>query len=261
MSELKTLKLDEVRIDGGTQPRVTIDEAVVSEYADLYDGGVKLPPVVVFHDGTVYWLADGFHRFHATARLQWDTIQAEVHKGTLRDAVLYSVGANTTHGLRRTNADKRKAVETLLQDDEWAKWTDREISRRCGVHHQMVGKLRTSLDDSSSETQPRTYTTKHGTVAVMNTSNIGKSRPKLQPEMTIAEYEAQSNVRQERQTPRKSPGRFGDYQRFIDIATEVAALVEEARGLRIPAPNIAEACFISDKLAASIQSLKKSIGE
>jgi len=34
------------------------------------------------------------------------------------DAVFNSVGANAEHGLRRTNADKRRAVLTLLNDDE-----------------------------------------------------------------------------------------------------------------------------------------------
>ena len=95
--------------------------------------------------------------------------------GTLRDAVLFSVGANAAHGLRRTNADKRRAVETLLADAEWSAWSDREIARRCCVHHDMVAVARKSLADSASEKPAeRTYTTKHGTPATMNTANIGK---------------------------------------------------------------------------------------
>ena len=34
--QIQTLKLDQIRIDGGTQPRVAIDEQVVAEYAELY---------------------------------------------------------------------------------------------------------------------------------------------------------------------------------------------------------------------------------
>ena len=33
---------------------------------------------------------------------------------------LHSVGANATHGLRRSNADKRRAVVLLLEDEEWS---------------------------------------------------------------------------------------------------------------------------------------------
>ena len=176
--EIKTLTLEEIRIDGGTQPRVIIDEAAVTEYAETLSSGVTLPPVVVFFDGAVYWLADGFHRYLANKRNECDCIQAEIHEGTKRDAILYSVGANVTHGLRRTNADKRKAVLTLLEDTEWAKWSDREIAKQCIVGNEMVSRTRRSLCDSHSENRtstPRTYTTKHGTVARMNTSSIGSS--------------------------------------------------------------------------------------
>jgi hypothetical protein len=148
-----------------------LDRPTISEYAFELRGGAQFPPVVVFYDGTDYWLADGFHRVEAAESISMTQIAATVKQGTLRDAVLYSVGVNATHGLRRTSADKRRAVMTLLEDGEWSKWSDREIARRCGVHHQMVGKIRGSLDESSSE--KRTYITKHGTAAQMNTVNIG----------------------------------------------------------------------------------------
>jgi hypothetical protein len=44
--------------------------------------------------------------------------------------------------VRRTNEDKRRAVATLLNDPEWSQWSDREISRRCGVSDRMVNSLR-----------------------------------------------------------------------------------------------------------------------
>jgi hypothetical protein len=104
---------------------------------------------------------------------------ADAGQGTRRDAILYSVGANETHGLRRTNEDKRRAVLTLLSDGEWSKWSDREIARLCAVGHQMVAPLRAGL--TGRATSERTYTTKHGTTATMNTSAIGKSAPGLLP--------------------------------------------------------------------------------
>jgi len=33
--------------------------------------------------------------------------------------LLYAVGSNATHGLRRSNADKRRAAQMLLEDPEW----------------------------------------------------------------------------------------------------------------------------------------------
>ncbi|MBN2583982.1 MAG: hypothetical protein JXL80_13035 [Planctomycetes bacterium] len=144
-TEKQTLKLDQIRIDGGTQPRVAIDEQVVADYAEQYSNGVDLKPVVVFFDGATYWLADGFHRYWANRKIESDYIFAFVHQGTQRDAILYSVGANATHGLRRTNADKRKAVLTLLEDDKWSKWSDSDIARQCCVNQSTVTRHRTSL--------------------------------------------------------------------------------------------------------------------
>lgn len=65
--------------------------------------------------------------------------------------MLFSVGANAMHGLRRTNEDKRKAVETLLADEEWSKWSDREIARKFGVGHPFVAAVRSSLESDSSD--------------------------------------------------------------------------------------------------------------
>lgn len=171
------MKIDNIRIDGGTQPRSRIDETLVDEYALAMKDGDKFPPLVVFFDGVDNWLADGFHRFHAARKILIKDIEADINQGTKRDAILYSVSANATHGQRRTNADKQKAVMTLLKDEEWAAWSDREIARRCAVGHQMVGHLRSSLDDSSSEKTARTYTTKHGTTSTMNTEKIGRVEP------------------------------------------------------------------------------------
>ena len=174
--EIKTLNLNEIRIDGGTQPRIAIDKKTVAEYAELLAFGTEFPPVVVFFDGTNNWLADGFHRYFSNKQTKRDCLQAEIHKGTQRDAVLYSVGANATHGMRRSNHDKQKAVLTLLKDEEWFKWSDSEIAKRCGVSPSTVGAQRSSLSSLESEnpsSKPRTYKTKHGTIAKMNTSRIG----------------------------------------------------------------------------------------
>jgi hypothetical protein len=96
-------------------------------------------------------------------------MEVEVRSGCRRDAVLFGVGANQDHGLQRTNADKRKAFEILLGDEEWQAWSDREIARRVGVGHPLVASVRAefSLESDSSETRSVTYTTKHGTVATM----------------------------------------------------------------------------------------------
>jgi hypothetical protein len=174
MSSAKiTLQLDQIRTDGGTQPRAHLDEPTIKEYADDMRGGAKFPPVVVFYDGDHYWLVDGFHRVAAAKRVPRTEISAEVHQGSRRDAVLYSVGVNATHGLRRTNDDKRRTVLVLLNDPEWSQWSDREIARRCKVTHPFVGALRkASLETITSENETRAFISKHGTAARMDVTAI-----------------------------------------------------------------------------------------
>lgn len=185
----KTINLREIRIDGGTQSRVEINMETVQEYAAEIEGGESLPPMTVFFDGVDHWLADGFHRFHAYCRLNREKVTVECNQGDKRAAILYSVSANTTHGLRRTNEDKRKAVLTLLKDEEWSKWTDSAIAKSCCVDHKTVTKIRSGMSDpslgKSQVSDERTYITKHGTQATMNTAKIGKTKP-IEPPPTTA---------------------------------------------------------------------------
>lgn len=168
----QTIALSSIRTDGGTQPREHNDEGVIKSYAEDLAGGADFPPLVVFFDGTEYWLADGFHRYWAAKGAKLDAMPCDVREGTRRDAVLFSVGANAAHGLRRSNEDKRKAVLTLLRDEEWSTWSDREIARQCAVGHQMVAPLREKL--TGRATSERTYTDRHGNTSTMNTAAIGK---------------------------------------------------------------------------------------
>ena len=139
------LDLDKIRIDGGTQPRQNINESVIQEYADAIIEGASLPPVDVFFDGSHYWLADGFHRFFATKKAGLAQISALVRNGTQRDAVFFSVGANATHGLRRTKEDKLQAIRTVLEDFEYTDATDAEVAKLVNLTRQTVQRLRNEL--------------------------------------------------------------------------------------------------------------------
>lgn len=151
MPTLSDIRLDWIQDDPATQPRAGLDQATVDRYAEALERGERLPPVVVFHEddkSSAYWLADGWHRRAAALKLERKFLPAEVHLGTKRDAMLYAAGANATHGLPRSNEDKRRAVLMLLQDDEWCQWSDHEIARRCMVSQPLVSKIRRELSDN-----------------------------------------------------------------------------------------------------------------
>lgn len=190
------LKISDIRAEGGTQPRARTDLNAVEEYTEAMLAGSVFPPVVVFYDGSDYWLADGFHRRNAAIGAGFETINAEVKSGTRRDAILYSVGANATHGQRRTNDDKRRSVLRLLEDDEWSGWSDREIARICAVGAPLVASIRSTLTvrNYSDETPTeRTYTTKHGTTATMRTENIGR-RETVAPPPVVNEMPLEDDI-------------------------------------------------------------------
>ena len=56
------LFLKEIRLDGGTQPRETLDPDCVKRYQQDMLDGVQYDPIEVVYDGVHYWCWDGFHR-------------------------------------------------------------------------------------------------------------------------------------------------------------------------------------------------------
>ena len=143
------LPIDDLRIDGGTQSRARIDDEVVAEYAGKIRAGAQFPPVVAFFDGVTYWLADGFHRWHAHRAAGFVAIAVDARSGSCRDAQLFSLGANADHGLRRTNADKRKSVETVIRDPEWGQRSNAWIAEVCKVSDKTVASIREDLERRS----------------------------------------------------------------------------------------------------------------
>jgi hypothetical protein len=171
------LSLDQIRLDGGTQPRAEVLVSVVEEYAEQMREGAMFPPVVVFHDGSDYWLADGFHRVAAALRARpAEPIDVEVLQGTQSDAQWYSYGVNKSHGLRRTNEDKERAVNAALRHPGGASKSDREIADHVGVHYVTVSRHRAKLQSSGAMHQMRSRTVTRGqSTFVQNTTGISEA--------------------------------------------------------------------------------------
>ena len=172
------LKLDQIIIDQGTQIRVAIDQKTVGEYAEAIMHKEVLPPLVVFSDGIKYYLADGFHRYFAYKNTVTPEVEVEVHKGTLRNAIEYALGANSKHGLKRTNEDKKNAVIIALNDIEWSMLGLREIAKLCGVSHTYVSTIKEKIDaENTKKEKPKAKDP-------VDTAKKGKSQPKkAEPEI------------------------------------------------------------------------------
>jgi len=137
---MQELLVEKIRTDGGVQSRAAINAEYVTELAALIHGGKKLPPIDVYNDGSDVWAADGFHRLAAHIEAERRSIRCNVHKGTKADAAWASCGANIEHGMRRTNADKRHAVELALKTRPGL--SDQAIADHAGVSLNFVTSLR-----------------------------------------------------------------------------------------------------------------------
>jgi hypothetical protein len=185
---VQAIPIELIRTDGGTQIRdCKTMQTKIDEYVLAMNEGADFPPLTVFWDGEHYWLADGFHRHGAynivmqALELPGINIPCEVIDGPLREAIIYACGANSAHGIPRTNPDKQNAVKTMLTnplvslDESGVPWTDREIARKCLVGHDMVGRMRAVLSGGERQITQR-KARRGGSVYTINTGGINQGR-------------------------------------------------------------------------------------
>lgn len=155
----KNIPIDKISLEG-CQSRAGTCDATVEEYAELWKAGAEFPPVILFSDGAHYHCGDGHHRILGAQRADIETILAQVVKGGVSDALWYSAGANSAHGKRRTNADKRKAVKIALELK--SEMSDRAIAEHCGVGTDLVSSVRGQLSENDSSKSPAKRVGKDG---------------------------------------------------------------------------------------------------
>jgi hypothetical protein len=163
------LSMSRIVVDHELQSRVETHAEYQQDFADAMLRGDEFPPVTTFFDGSVYWLADGFHRFGARriaaeTDVRFELIKAEVRTGTRDDARIFSAGANQKFSIPRTKEDVRKAVEMLLGYPEWIGATAVAISKHCGVSAGTAIKVRAA------------YCQKHGITIEELTDSIGRTK-------------------------------------------------------------------------------------
>jgi len=83
-----------------------------------------------------------------------------VRDGSKREALLHAAGADQAVGLRRSSADKRRAVRLLLA--AYPKWSNRKVGEACGVDDKTVAAVKRSLEPSAEIPHPETEPTEPG---------------------------------------------------------------------------------------------------
>lgn len=169
---VQLLKLEHVPLEPTLQMRCGINHEHIDQMVEVLLAGKTIdgPPPVCYFDGSRNWPAgEGSHRWMAIdkANKQNSSIQRkmewEVRRGSYRDAFVAALGANATHGLKRSNEDKRKAVMTAMADKDLSKMSDGAIADLCHVSQHFVSTLRRSNKPSQIESE-------------MNSTNVRVSR-------------------------------------------------------------------------------------
>jgi hypothetical protein len=144
------INISEITADSLIQPRETLNKEKLTEYGKILSNGEDLDPVDLCYDGSVYWLADGFHRLEVYRLASKTHIPADIRQGTRRDAILVGIERNVKHGLGLTLAERKNAARRLLLDSEWRVWSNRKIGRICGLNHETVSAIKNNLNSNQS---------------------------------------------------------------------------------------------------------------
>jgi hypothetical protein len=146
---IKEVPIKQITMDKALQPRTALTAEAVKEYAEAMQDGAVMPPCQVVFDATcpsgqTYWLCDGFHRVTAAMELKFKSIACEVIEGTRDDAMWLAAAANLKHGVRRTNFDKRRAVQMALMCKPDSSL--REVAEHCAVTHEFVRSVKSQAE-------------------------------------------------------------------------------------------------------------------
>lgn len=181
-----SLDLKSIRIDGDTQARLAIDEATVEHYAEELREGAQFPPGKAVFDGKDYWLWDGFHTLLAHGKAGLKQMTVLVEEGSVDRARWLAASANKEHdrsGQRRTNKDKRRAIEMALATEEGRAASDGAIAKHIGVTDKTVAAVRKRLAETGTPEFPESTQRVDWKGRKINTGNIGKRATKSTPEI------------------------------------------------------------------------------
>lgn len=139
---MRKVKLNDIRIDGGTQGRVVIDQQHVYHMVEMMKEGYEFDPIDTNFDGATYWLVDGFHRYHAYKLMGIKEVTVKYVPGTMEEAVIRSYGVNARHGLPRSYDDKKKVVLDALANPLLKDKSNYEIAKICVVSQPFVAGIK-----------------------------------------------------------------------------------------------------------------------
>lgn len=145
-----------INLDESPRMRFNIRDEVVKDYAAIYKEyhgkpHNPLPPVELFkvQGRPGFFVADGQHRIRGCRASGTLTIRAHVSYGSWADCLRAACSYNVSHGLRRSDEDKRAIVEEIFAHGG-AKYSNNHIATLARVSEDLVSKTRKILESIGS---------------------------------------------------------------------------------------------------------------
>lgn len=137
------IRCDAIEATAATQIRKKLDKHLIDEFSQNIKDGAQFPAVDCyaeeFSDRII--MADGFHRLYAHIHAGKEEILVDLHEGDATAALIHALGANETHGQRRSKSDRRRAIEIALSHPTIGQMSRQEIADICHVSKRTVQRI------------------------------------------------------------------------------------------------------------------------
>jgi hypothetical protein len=223
MAKKKTdaVDIDDIVLDDRCQTRVELNPEATAEYADIYrEGEVELPALEVCNVDGKLTLIDGFHRLAAARQADQGFIRVTVvEQCDMGRAMWLASAANQECGVRRSNLDKRRAVELALKSEIGFEQSSRVLAEHVGVSHNLVAEIRREVE--AAKVAADTADTDASVIGLQPGDTAAPSDQETPPEDTDEAPAPKS-------TEEPADDRAVD-DRAVDIAGVASQLVESAK--------------------------------
>lgn len=182
------LPLSDLKFDPRLQCRAQMSQEVIEEYAELFrtskpsDWPFAEPMEAVevkTGDGVLRFVTNGFTRGNAANAVGRKVVNVNVIKGTWETAVRKACIANAKQGQRRTNEDKRRAVEVALT--EMPTLSLAQIAEACLVSRTFVSTVRKARGEAPAQVTGTDGKTYPGTKAGPKNGSVVAPAPEAPP--------------------------------------------------------------------------------
>ncbi len=173
---IKTLPLTSIILDEKFQPRKKLNKEIIESYSKGILNNEEFPPIIVrkVENQDNYLIISGSHTYQAHFQANFDTIKAEIIKGSDEEMLLLAIESNNQHGLRYNSADKRRCIKLLT---EIGIFSIQKIAQRVDFCEKTIKlELKKLYPDKYSTDEAEVV--RNGKPYKMNTKNIGSKNEK-----------------------------------------------------------------------------------